>query len=208
MYTITKIEAQKKDDKRSSVFINDQFDFGVTTKSIERYGLKEGMILNEEEYENLLRRIQLDKAKYCALEYLSRNQKTEKQIREQLLKHEYNERIIEEVVTFLKTYHYIDDMEFAKRYIESKAVYGRKSSRYIQSQLYLKGISQVNPMEVWHSLEEVEQENIIYFLDKYHYKKQLDYNQKRKIINRILNKGFSYEMIKKCIDKLDESFEV
>lgn len=208
MYRITKIEVQKKDDTRSSIFINGVFDFGITTKAVERYGLVQGMELTEEAYEELLMRIQLDKAKYRALEYLAGHNKTEKQVRDKLIRAEYSGIVIDEVIEFLKKYSYIDDDYFARRYIESKAVYGRKSARQIQSQLYLKGITSINPFDIWEELSEVEAQNVTYYLKKYKYEKELDYTQKRKIISRILNKGFSYEIIQKSIVNLDESFEV
>lgn len=208
MYTITKIEPQKKDETRVSVYINHVFDFGITLKAMKRYGLVEGMTLDEIGYENLLRGIQLDKAKYRALDYLASHHKTEKQVRDKLQQAEYSEWIIDEVITFLKKYNYLDDESFAKRYIESKARYGRKSARQIQSQLYLKGIPGVRPFEVCEELEELETENILYYLKKYKYNTEMDYQSKRKLIARILNKGFSYEILQKSIVNLDESFEV
>lgn len=208
MYTITKIETQKKDDTRSSIFINGIFDFGMTQKAVKRYGLVEGMVLSEEGYNELMECIQLDKAKYYALDYLSRNNKTEKQVRDKLIEKEYSLMIVDKVLEFLKKYNYVDDAYYARRYIESKAVYGKKSARQIQSQLYMKGITSINAFEVWERMEELEEENVTYFLEKYRYNRSLDYQEKRKIVSRIMNKGFSYQIIQQSIGKLDESFEV
>ncbi|MGL4799028.1 MAG: RecX family transcriptional regulator [Cellulosilyticaceae bacterium] len=208
MYKITAIEIQRKDETRSSVFINDVFSFGASTKAIERYGLAQGMVLTEEAYGELLVRLQLDKAKYTALNYLSTQNKTEKQVTDKLIEKEYSIEIVEEVLTFLKKYGYVDDELFTRRYVESKARYGKKSARYIQSQLYMKGISGCNVFEAWEGLEEAEIDNILYFLQKYKFDKALPYENKRKIINRLLNKGFTYERIQKSIGNLDESFEV
>lgn len=208
MYTVTKIEVQKKDPSRSSVFINDVFDFGATTKALERYGLIKGMVLSQEAYDALLERIQLDKAKYRALEYIATHNKTEKQVRDKLIQAEYSPIIVDQVIEFLQKYRYIDDIDFARRYTESKATYGRKSGRQIQSMLYMKGITSINPFEIWEGLEEIELANTTYFLEKYKYSNDLTYEQKRKIVNRILNKGFSYQTIQKSIGNLDESFEV
>lgn len=80
--------------------------------------------------------------------------------------------------------------------------------RQIKSQLYTKGIKTVAMDEEQERLERLEQENITYFLEKYGYNKDLDYQHKRKIISRLLGRGFSYTAIQKSIGKIDESFEI
>ncbi len=207
MYTVTKIEEQKKDATRVSVFINGAFDFGISLKALKRYEISEGQVLDETTYRELLGRIQLDKAKYYALDYLSRNSKTEMQVRDKLVSKEYSMYIVDEVMTFLKTYRYVDDAYYAKRYAESKATYAHKSARHIQSQLYLKGIRDVNCFEVLENMDDLENENVAYFLMKYKYKPTMTYQEKHKIMSKIMGRGFSYEIIQKNINNLHETWE-
>lgn len=207
MYTVTKIEEQKKDITRSSVFINGIFDFGASSKAIKRYGLEVNMTLNEEEYNRLLDTVQLDKAKYRALDYMASAHKTEKQVREKLIKAEYSESVVEKVIEFLKSYKYLDDDIFAKRYMESKLTYGKKSAKQIQSILYTKGITGINSHEICENVEELEAENIAYFLNKYRYDPEMEYTEKRKIIGKIIGRGFNYTLVEKVIRKLYESFD-
>lgn len=206
-YEITAIEMQKKDPERCSVFINGEFAFGLSKKAVERYNLKAGSILNEEQYQTLMVRIQLDKAKFKALDSISRGGKTEKQIREKLLQAEYSTYIIDEVITFLKKYNYINDEEYTKRYIDAKSHYSHKSLRQIKMELYKKGISVGNITEYCEDADTLEWENINYFLDKYKYDVLLEFKDRQKIINRILTKGFSYSNIERCIRTRNEGFD-
>lgn len=203
-YEITAIEVQKKDPDRSSVFINGVFSFGASNKAIERYGLAQGLVLNEADYEALMTRLQLDKAKMRALNSIARGDKTEQQMRALLLKAEYNEWIIEEVITFLKKYNYINDDQFVKRYMNSKIKYNHKSLKQIQAELYTKGVN-INDLASYkdHYAKE-EEENILYFLRKFKYDKNLEYKAKQKIVNRILTRGFSYSVIERCIRIYEE----
>ena len=206
-YEITAIEEQKKDFNRCSVFINGVFGFGITKKAVERYQLRVGQVFNTTDYEKLMITLQLDKAKLKALDMISRGNKSEKQVRERLLKAEYSSYIVEEVLAFLKKYHYIDDKALAKRYIESKSQYSHKSLRQIQTELYKKGIY-LEDMKVYcEEAEKQEEENVNYFLDKFKYNPEWDLKQKQKIINRLLTRGFQYSQIEKCLRKRNEQFD-
>ncbi|MGL4363266.1 MAG: hypothetical protein ACRCSG_08395 [Cellulosilyticaceae bacterium] len=208
MYRITSIEPQKKDPERVSIFINEKFDFGITVKMLERYGLHIGQVLTQESYETLMEKMLLDKAKYRALDYLASHHKTEWQVREKLTKLEYGTHVIDAVIDFLIQYKYIDDMAYATRYTEQKARIGRKSGRQIQSLLYSKGIKGINPFEISEDMYEIEEKNVLYYLEKYNYSKALEFKQRQKLISRLMTKGFKYEIIQNILAKLDESFEV
>lgn len=206
-YQITAIEEQKKDLNRCSVFVNRAFAFGITKKALSRYQIYVGQTLTSTEYEHLLERLQLDQAKFKALDLISRGNKSEKEIRERLMRAEYSSYIVEEVIVFLKKYHYIDDQALARRYIESKSKYAHKSLRQIQTELYKKGIYMNNLRTYYEEAEKQEEENINYFLDKFKYNPEWDSKQKQKIINRLLTRGFQYSQIERCLRKRNEAFD-
>lgn len=206
-YQITAIEEQKKDLNRCSVFVNGAFAFGITKKALARYELCVGQTLTATEYEHLLERLQLDRAKFKALDLISRGNKSEKEVRERLLRAEYSSYIVEEVIVFLKKYHYIDDQALARRYIESKSQYAHKSLRQIHTELYKKGIYIDNLRTYHEEAETQEEENINYFLDKFKYNPEWDLKQKQKIINRLLTRGFQYSHIERCLRKRNEAFD-
>ncbi len=206
MYCITKIEEQKKDPSRSSVFVNGVFEFGIGTKTLRQYGIVEGMRLEEEAYEQLMEKIQLEKAKYRVMDYLARGNKTEKQVYDKLVDWEYSLSIAQKVMTFLKTYHYVDDERYMRQYSQSKLTYGKKSLRQIQSLLYAKGIKKMEfTEEEKKNYRLIEEENVAHFLQKYGYHTDLEREKKQKIISKIMGRGFNYSQIEKAIRKQEET---
>lgn len=204
---ITDIQEQKKDVNRVSVFVDGEFRFGMFKSAVKRYGLHIGMKLSEEDYKKLLETIELDKAKYRALDYISYQNRSEKEIVNKLRTLEYSEFIIEQVIQFLKKYDYINDEDFARKFTEYNLNYKRKSMKRIQYDLYQKGISGIEIEELIPNKEKLEYENIEYLLKKYKYNKEMDRKDKEKLIRRILSKGFNYSNLKECMCKIDESFD-
>ena len=52
---ITKIEVQKKNKHRYSVYINDSFEFGINEEVLLKYGLEVGSEIDEYFIENILK---------------------------------------------------------------------------------------------------------------------------------------------------------
>lgn len=208
MKTITKIELQKNNPNKVSIFIDELFAFGAFVDDLLDYGIKKGMTLTEEEYNNLVEKLQFRKAKYKALEYLGTGNKTEMQIRKKLCEKEFDENVIALVIDFLEEYRYIDDENFALRYSDYHSKSKRKSIKQIKYELYQKGVDNKYFGNTLEENEKVEQENIQYFLNKYKYNEEIDPVKKNKILNRLLRKGFRYDSIKKIIKNTDESFDI
>ncbi|MEG0012527.1 MAG: RecX family transcriptional regulator [Cellulosilyticaceae bacterium] len=207
MLEITSIEEQKKDMNRVSIFINGQFEFGMSSKDAKRYGLHQGMKFSEEEYKELVSAIQLDKAKYKALDYISYQNRSETEIIKKLHGYEYSDMVIQEVINFLKKYNYINDTSFAKSFTEYGLQFKKKSVKRIQYELYQKGVTHIDMETLVPNRVELEKDNIEHLLEKYHYTPLMEKIQKEKMTRRILSKGFSYGMVKECMCKIDESFD-
>ncbi|MGL4343750.1 MAG: RecX family transcriptional regulator [Cellulosilyticaceae bacterium] len=207
MKTITKLEVQKKDQKRVSVFVDGEFAFGMQLDDVIKFGISKNKVYSDEEYEALLEKLLLEKAKFRALDYISYKMRTAQQVRDKLKTLEYEEWIIEEVIAFLEKYGYVNDEDFARRYIQYQLQYNKKSLRKVKSELYEKGITRVT-VESPEQIQLWEIENITSLLEKYHYDEDLDTKMKNKITSRILNRGFEYYLIRQCIGNLDVSFKI
>ncbi|MBQ8185003.1 MAG: regulatory protein RecX [Lachnospiraceae bacterium] len=79
------------------------------------------------------------KAKHRALYLLERMDRTESELRQKLAQN-YEPDVVEEALDYVKQYHYIDDLRYARNYIASKSQV--KSKRQIEQELLLKkGVS-------------------------------------------------------------------
>lgn len=75
------------------------------------------------------------RAKHKALYLLERMDRTEQELRQKLAR-DYGPDIVEEALAYVKEYHYIDDMRYAKNYIAWKSQ--TKGRRLIEQELVLK----------------------------------------------------------------------
>ena len=123
-------------------------------------------------------------------------------MRQKLKEREYGPQEIEEALSFLKEYHYIDDADYAERYIR---VYSRKkSTRQIRFDLERKGIAR-DVVEQYLEESPVDEEGQIreYLLKKgCRPGERLDAAVYKKITAGLCRRGFSYEAIRRVMDRM------
>ncbi len=93
-------------------------------------------------------------AKKRALALLEKMDRTEQGLYRKLAESEYPEELILDAIEYVKKYHYIDDMRYARNYISYRQ--GSKSRRRLQQELMQKGV----PKEITEqALEEIYENN-------------------------------------------------
>ncbi|SHF03225.1 regulatory protein [Caldanaerobius fijiensis DSM 17918] len=129
-----------------------------------------------------------------SLRYLMHRMRTKREMVDYLKKHLYDSEVIDQCISMLCAYNYIDDEEYCKHYIEySKEKL--KSMKQIYYELMQKG---VDKHIITKYLIDYDENEIIFKLLN---KKSLweRYRDEHKIINYLLRKGFQYENIKKVL---------
>jgi len=114
---ITRIESQKKNRGRKSLYADDSFVVGVSAETLLRAGIRRGDELDTERLENLRRMESLQAARRTALRYISRRPRTEKEIRDRLKESEFGDIEIGQTIELLKSNRLINDEEFARIFI-------------------------------------------------------------------------------------------
>lgn len=140
MPKITKITAQKKAG-RYNIFIDEQFAFGVTESVLIKYRLAKGLEIDSQ----LQRAIQKDddnaKAYQLALNYLSHQLRTEKELTQYLRDHEITPEGIQISLAKLRELHYIDDQNYADSYVRTVINTADKGPKVVRQKLIQKGVS-------------------------------------------------------------------
>lgn len=139
---------------------------------------------------------QLRKAKLKALHLLERMDRTEAQLREKLLKAEFEPEFIEQAIAYVKSYGYLDDERYVRNYIEYRQ--SQKSKRQIEQELlYRKGVSKDLIEKVYEELEPTDEKQLIRRqLEKKSYDASLcDEKQKQRLIASLMRKGFHFHDI-------------
>jgi len=197
---ITAIEEQKKNKDRRSVFIDGEFAFGMTAADCYLLGLKEGDEISSSELKKIKQTALAADAKNLAVKYLGYAMRTKREVELKLRSYDIGEDIIEAAIEQLVSLRYIDDVDYAEKYVASKRKSGYGDMR-IKHELYRKGI---DSDIITQSLEECDdtQEKILSLLERRIKSETLtEFNkkEKQKIYNFLNSRGFSYEDTKSAV---------
>ncbi len=137
---ITAIQSQVNDPDRVSVFIEGSFAIGVARDVADACGLYQGQVLDDAGIADLLAREQLNKATSAALNFLAYRPRSEGEIRRRLQRGGYPVATVDAVIDKLRSWRYVDDEDFARRWIENRAAHRPRGARLLVQELQAKGI--------------------------------------------------------------------
>ena len=156
------------DKKRKRIILEDSSSFCLYNKEIKNLELEIDDQITEEKWikiEEILEK----RAKERVLYLLNDMDKTEYEVSEKLKAGFYPQEIIDNTISYLKSYHYIDDDRFARQYIEQKK--DSLSYRQLMQKLMNKGISK----EILNEILEEKEDGELEALDKLLRKKNVDF---------------------------------
>lgn len=209
MAIITKIEAQKKNDDRVNIYVNDEFFIAIFTELVYTFNLKKGMTIEEENLKRILNEEMYMKAKNKALNILAKADQSEKKVREKLSS-DFEDDTINMVIEFLKKNNFINDDILAQKIVNTNVNLNRCGKNRIKQNLYNKGIDKQSIDEAISDIDtDVEFENAMYLAKKRYDRVKKEDKRKiyQKISQHLAYKGFSYDIIKRVLDKLLNSNE-
>lgn len=189
---------------RSRVYTEEDVPFVVYKGELRKYHIEKGKPIAEEDYEELMKKVLPKRAKLRSMNLLQTKEYTEKQLRDKLLQGGYPEKVADEALEYVKSYHYIDDERYAMAYIEYQI--DKRSRQRIIQDLLKKGISRDCIERQWQHVEALgveadEEKMIAALLEKKHYSKATaDMKEKRRIFAYLMRKGFATEKIKRALN--------
>ncbi|KPL00273.1 MAG: hypothetical protein AMJ90_08575 [candidate division Zixibacteria bacterium SM23_73_2] len=139
---ISRIESQKKNQKRISVFLDGEFAFGLDQETFFRFGLKKGDILNKKKLNQILDSEKKIKVKNAALNFLSYRARSEKEIKDRLKRKGYSRKLIDEVISDLKRLNFLNDYQFALNWIKDRLDHKPRGEKLLRAELLKLGIKE------------------------------------------------------------------
>lgn len=188
---ITKLEYQKKDPNRVSLYIDEKFAAGLEINDIVRLGLYKGQELSQEELIKIIGESEFGKLFNSALNFLSFRPRSEWEIRHKLKFKTKDQDLIDSVIEKLKTIGQINDSEFAKWFVEQRNVFKPKGIRAIETELRQRGVK----AKVHNDFSELELAKRA--IAKYHGEKT-----KIKLSRFLASRGFTWETIDDILKKV------
>ena len=154
-----------------------------------------------------------DSEKYyaLALRFLTFRSRSEKEIRDYLLRHSgklsrerISGEIIDQVICKLKEQKFIDDVLFAKQWIESRNKYRQRGFRVVKMELLRKGITDDIIEEALMMIENVSEREMVLRIVKKRIGKHKGQSRQEifeKLGAYLLRRGFEYDDVKVAIDE-------
>lgn len=127
MAVITKIEVQKNNKDRFSIFLDGVFAFGVHADVLVSHNLSKGQELDEPQIEALQYDEMVKKAVLSGIRHISYKPRTCREVADKLRGLEHTEDQIEDALEKLGDMGFLNDLRYAQDYVETRQKrYGKK----------------------------------------------------------------------------------
>lgn len=138
---ITKIETQKRKG-RYNIYLDEEYAFPVDEAVLVKHVLFKGMEITKEFQKQLEQEDNFSKAFSRAVNYLSYSLRSEKEVRDDLVDHEFSLETAVDVIEKLKEMKYIDDLTYAESYTRTAANLNGKGPYNIRQELKKRGVKE------------------------------------------------------------------
>ncbi len=131
------------------------------------------------------------------LYYLQYSARTVSEMEKKLSEKGFSPEAVDDAVGFLKEYHYLDDVDYTRQYIERSRA--KKSERAIRNGLISKGVPRETIDEVFEAMPSDETDRIRALLKKkYPGGIPEDKDERRKAMASFSRKGYTYDAIRRA----------
>ncbi len=192
---------------KTKVFIDGEFAFVLYKGELKTYRIQEQEELSEEVYHQILDEVLTKRAKLRCMYLLQKRDYTQYGLADKLKREYYPQEIIDRALTYVSAYGYVDDVRYAKAYIQYAC--GAKSRKQIEFDLMKKGVAKEDMAAAFLQLDEMQElaseEGLMRkLLVKKHYKsEEATLEERRKIIGFLYRKGFSLDKIYKVVGECE-----
>jgi len=136
---ITGLEPQKRSRDRVNVYLDDVFAFGLA--ALIAANLRVGMTLTDDKIAALRLADEVERAHEKALNYLSYRPRSEAELQSHLLKSDFAEATVADVLDRLREVGLVDDDAFARYWVENRARFRPRGKRMLVQELRQKDIA-------------------------------------------------------------------
>lgn len=216
MSKITQVEPQKQNPHRFNIYLDGQFIFGADEDLVVEHRLVVGKEIPQEQLEKLLFEAEVGKLMERMYRLFNIRQRSEKEVRDYLRELNYKRKVkgqeeisnpaCEFLINKLKQKDLLNDLEFAKAWVQARRSSKKKGLIALKSELFQKGIDKEIIGQVLSGKNEGESEKDIAMqaLEKklkiWQNLPSLEF--KKKSYGYLARKGFGYNIIKDVVENV------
>ncbi|MFC6274225.1 recombination regulator RecX [Levilactobacillus tangyuanensis] len=199
------IEAQKRQG-RFNIYVDGHYAFPVSENVLIDFRLFKGMEIDKALEEQLVSADDVSKAYNRALDYLSHQLRTEKEINDKLISLDIEPLTVEKTMKRLRELNLVDDSHYAVSYVRTMMHTGDKGPRVIQQHLRQKGIGEKlidDALQVYTTEDRLEIGTAVAEKLAKRYRRQAFGTQKQKIRQGLITRGFAVDEATQMLAALD-----
>ncbi len=194
---ITKIVAQVKTKGRYSIYVDDAFAFGISELGLMEAGYRIGQEFTKNELASFKEAAQIDKIYNMTLGLLARRPRSKWEIYDYLKRKEIDAESAESIVKRLEKKGYVDDYDFARRWVENRRLLKPISKRKLQLELRTKRVSDAVAKTVLDEDDTDEFDVLVREVEKK--RRQSRYQDNQKLMQYLARQGYGYDDIKRAL---------
>ena len=199
--TVTKITELSK--SRVRIATDEEFAFVLYKGELHLYRLKEGQEIPETVYTEITEQLLPKRAKLRAMNLLKARPYTTKQLTDKLLQGGYPQEIADVAISYVASYGYLNDRQYASDYIE--CCKESKTRSQMLNALLQKGVNKQIIEECFEELlsengGELEREQIFTWMRKKKFNPvEASFEEKQKFCAFLYRKGFQIDSIRNAL---------
>ncbi|MEM6325827.1 MAG: RecX family transcriptional regulator [Bacteroidota bacterium] len=209
--TVTRVQAQKKDPDRVSVFLDDAFAFGLAADVAVGEGVRKGLRLTPEAQLALLQKEEVIRARQAALDYVSRGGKTTTEVQRSLARRGFSEHATADALAQMERYGYLDDAAYASAFVRGRAASRGHGPQRLRADLIKKGVSRE---AIDRALDELDTDDLADSARRLALQRwralasETDpRKRKKKTTDFLLRRGFSFDQVREAIEAVADDEE-
>lgn len=140
MSKITGLKQGKNRAKRIHVYVDDKFAISLAPETALKEKLGIGQELGKTVLDELANKDLRQRCFNSAVRFLGYRPRSETEIRQRLARHGFDKEIIEKTIVKLKDMGFVDDVVFARFWVENRETFSPRSRRLAKFELKRKGL--------------------------------------------------------------------
>lgn len=204
MPIITDIKQQKRSKGRFSVYVDGKYEFAVSDLDLGLSGLRIGQEISGAQIAEFKDSGEESKAYNQAIRYLSYRPRSEREVRDYLVKKSLDEDMVGQIIGRLQRAGLLNDQEFAAGWVANRQLLRPRSRRRLEQELMAKGVP---GEQIGAALAGLDPEEELRALMEVIAKKRRlsQYQEPEKLVGYLARQGYGYELIKKALERLDSA---
>lgn len=194
---ITNIKAQVKREGRYSIFVDGDYAFSLSAEALLDARLTNGQELTEADIRRYKKMSADDKAYGLALAYVARRMRSRGELQDYFRRKKYEPELADDLLQRLERAGFVDDMEFARRWVENRRLLKSTSTKRLRLELRQKHIADETIRTVIEEDATDERQLLRELIAKK--RRQTRYQDEQKLIAYLARQGFNYNDIKSAL---------